>query len=743
VVVLPILLPRAAGFFASHAIAVAAQPANPSLYSGPLPRPGPDILYAAPARAAQLTNTGIWSAPPILVSGASAYRAGEYLYQDFLYDDHGANGGARDPNDKRLNGDAFSEPNGTYTYPSDPRYAGNAADLVELRLRPLANETAFRVTFNTMVDSTLAAATIALGSPGSPITAFPHGANARAQADAFVTLHGASAEFLSALSGAVPVPLTSRLDVGRRQITVYVPHQLWVPWRGMARISAGTGLWDTSTPDGPSGRYLVPRQVSDSSHPGGLGVLSPLTASAFFNLAFRFAEPFGASGGVGGTPAWWRDAAQGAALRTGDLTPFHDDIDFVKLASGVSDDSGVPRTGPLDRILASQFETEQGTDYTTVCGGNQGCKGELRGRLQPYSLYVPAQAAPVHGYGLTLLLHSLAANYNQYFGTRNQSQFGDRGSGSLVLTPEGRGPDGWYVEYAGADTFEAWAEVAARYLLDPNRTDIAGYSMGGYGTFRFGTLYPDLFARGQPTVGPPGVGIWAPPAEVQPGGRASNTYYQLESLRNLPMMMWVASADDLVPISGTQLQARRFDALGWRYEFWTYAPAEHLTLAINDQFQPAADYLGSATVDTNPPHVSYALNPKMSFSDVGLVADHAYWLGGLALRDSSGPAPLGLIDVRSEGFGVGDAAASGTQAGAGTLTGGTLGALAYTRQYQAWGSPPAAPVADRLDLKASNLSRVVIAVARAHLDCNVTLNVTTDGPLQVVLGGCGRTLNFG
>src|SRR5205807_2069471 len=125
-------------------------------------------------------------------------------------------------------------------------------------------------------------------------------------------------------------------------------------------------------------------------------------------------------------------------------------------------------------------------------------------------------------------------------------------------------------------------------------------------------------------------------------------------------------------------------------EFWTYAPAEHLTLAINDQFQPAADYLGSATVDTNPPHVSYALNPKMSFSDVGLVADHAYWLGGLALRDSSGPAPLGLIDVRSEGFGVGDAAASATQAGAGTLTGGTLGALAYTRQYQAWGSPPAA-----------------------------------------------------
>src|SRR5439155_9290921 len=64
--------------------------ASGSLYSGPGPRPGPDILYAAPATAPQLTNAGVWNAPPILVSGAGAYRNGEYLYQDFLYDDHGA-----------------------------------------------------------------------------------------------------------------------------------------------------------------------------------------------------------------------------------------------------------------------------------------------------------------------------------------------------------------------------------------------------------------------------------------------------------------------------------------------------------------------------------------------------------------------------------------------------------------------------------------------------------------------------
>src|SRR5437899_979082 len=51
-----------------------ASAASGSLYTGLGPRPGPDILYRAPAQAPQLSNSGIWSAKPILVSGSSAYR---------------------------------------------------------------------------------------------------------------------------------------------------------------------------------------------------------------------------------------------------------------------------------------------------------------------------------------------------------------------------------------------------------------------------------------------------------------------------------------------------------------------------------------------------------------------------------------------------------------------------------------------------------------------------------------------
>ena len=103
------------------------------------------------ADAPQLQNAGNWSAPPILVSGASAYRDGEFLYQDFLYDDSGAIGSPVQ-NDPRFSGNAFSRPTGTYTYPTNTVYANNAADFVELRVEPLADATAFRITLNTLKD---------------------------------------------------------------------------------------------------------------------------------------------------------------------------------------------------------------------------------------------------------------------------------------------------------------------------------------------------------------------------------------------------------------------------------------------------------------------------------------------------------------------------------------------------------------------------------------------------------------
>src|SRR5436305_1396308 len=138
---------------------------------GSATQPGPAALYQPLAKAPQLESAprSGWRAKPILISGASAYRKGEFLYQGWIYDDRGAKE-ATDPSNPMHSpggdasgGDLFSAPDGTYDYPSGPHYDENAANLIELRVKPFSRLTAFRITFNTLEDPNLIATAIAIG----------------------------------------------------------------------------------------------------------------------------------------------------------------------------------------------------------------------------------------------------------------------------------------------------------------------------------------------------------------------------------------------------------------------------------------------------------------------------------------------------------------------------------------------------------------------------------------------------
>ncbi|MGN6868008.1 MAG: glucodextranase DOMON-like domain-containing protein [Solirubrobacteraceae bacterium] len=718
--------------------AFTAAASGSSLYSGPGSRPGPAILYEPTAVAPELTNAGVWRASPILVSGTTAYRSGEFLYQDYLYDDHGAHE-LPDPTDPRASGDTFSKPNGTYTYPTGPGYANNAADLVEFRVKPTSSATAFRITLNTLQNPSLIAFSIALGGRPGQTYPFPFGANVVAPADLFLTVHPNGSQLVASLTHAgTNAPLTGpaptvHVDLQRRQIEVDVPHQAWNPGQSTVRMAMGVGLWDSS-----NGKYLLPQATADATHPGGAGAAT--SPAAFFNVAFRTAEPqpsVTAETGAVTNAAWWRDQQQGAALAAGDISPLFADVNFAKLSAGTTDNSQIPVSGSMDRILASHFEPAQGASYSGECG-LQGaedpstCVPEYQGNLQPYAVYIPAARASAGGYGMTLLLHSLSANYNQYYGSRNQSQFANRANPSIVITPEARGPDQEYEGLGAADVFEVWADIARLYPLNPAYSDITGYSMGGIGTFKLGSQFPDLFARAQPTV----------------GFETNNDV--LASMRNLPVLMWNASADELVNASDYGQTAQKLSSLGYRYELDVYQPcanslcspvlANHLMLAINDQFAPAAAFLGSATVNFNPAHVTYVADTARDHPEYGILGDHAYWVSGVTVRQSGTD---GQIDVFSHGFGTSDPVASGSQPGTGTLTGGNMGPLTYASLTQTWAPATPAPASDTLDVNATNVGTATIDPSRAHVDCNAKLNVTTDGPITVTLAGCNRTVQAG
>jgi hypothetical protein len=704
--------------------AYADTPGLPQVSSGH--RPGPDALYMPPAQAPQLDNVAPWRASPILVSGAEAYRDGEFLYQDFLNDDHGAAGVPDSNPPVGPNAFLFAPTAGTYTYPTNPVYANNAADLVEMRVRPLADATAFRVTLNTLKDANRTAFTIALGSSAASLP-WPHGAGVSSPAALFLTVHGSTAELVDAATGAAKSPApTASVDLTRRQIDVRVPHAAWDPGQSTVRMTIGVGLWNPS-----ANAYLAPQPGSATADTPGGGTPSGV---AIVNVGPRLDEPYPdqsqlptltlADSAVGAAVAarWWRERAQADALRLGDVSQFHADVDFSKLAAGTDDDSAVPKTGPIDRILASHYQFGQGLDPSKVCfdlGSNfsagASCIGRFVGQLQSYALYVPKKPQPPGGWGMTLLLHSLSANYNQYSASRNQSEIGDRGAGSLVLTPGGRGPDGFYAGIAEADTFEAWADVARHYRLDPDWTAVSGYSMGGFGTYRMLARWPDLFSRGMSTV-----------------GRAGTADDQLASLRNTPIMDWNVAGDELVPINTSEQNEQHLAANGLRFVHDLFPTADHLTLATNDEYGPAAAFLGTYRVDRNPAHVTYVVDSTEDSVAAEAIGDHAYWVSGLATRGAGD----GTIDVRSEGFGVGDPKPLGVQAGGGTLNGGYHGPLAYVERSEDWGPAPKEPVRDVLDVNATNIRAATVDAPRARVDCAAKLNVKSDGPIDVTMGGC-------
>jgi pimeloyl-ACP methyl ester carboxylesterase len=684
-----------------------AGPSGASVPSTSAPRPGPAILHAGPAHAPQLENASPWRAAPLLISGASAYRKGEFLYQDYLYDDYGAGS--------------------AYTYPTGFGYDGNAADLVEVRLKLLDEAMAVRLTYNTMENPELVAATIALGTRARP-RQLPYGANTTAPATVFVTAWGDGGAATDAASGRQQA-VSVHTDLRRRQVDVRVPFSAFDPRGRSVPMAVGTGLWDSG-----AHRYLIPQQTADATHPGGGRSASP---SAFFNVGFRYEEPW--AGSTSGGPGMWHESQQASALANGDLSPFFADVDFRKLARGTTDDlsgsvDGAPTSGLMSLVFASHFVQGQGRGVNSY-GCHEPCPDQVPdypGQLQPYTAYVPDGPMPRGGWGLVLNLHESGGNDNP--GTGLVEPVGDNAH-AIVIRPEGRGPSQWYWNAAAADAFEAWADAARRWRLNPTRTYAFGVSMGGYGTYKLSLTYPDLFARVATVVGC----VSADTSNVGPpqpsnSGPATTVIPMAASLRHIPLRAYVGAADPVCAIT-LQTQFRQtIDSLGYRYQ-WVTEPTSHEGF-IGVDYRKVGDFFAGATVTRDPAHVSYVVNGAMNQRQFGVEVDHVYWLFGITWKEQT----EGSLDVVSGGLGIGDPEASATQTSAGVEGSWTM--LPYVQQSRDWGPATRRPAIDTLTVTARNISRLVVDRQRARLTCGARLQVRTDVPLTITLSGCRRARSF-
>ena len=697
-------------------------------------RPPADLPAGVPAAAltpepALPTPQG-WPFPEAFprTSGTGRLADGAAYWSDFLYDDHGAAGiqvaqpvAALAPSD------------GTYVY-ADPKAHGNGADIFRAAVGADHDATYWRVDWNTLVDSHVPVAEWTMDTDGSTATGggpWPAGAGVRSDGfDVALVVSGRGARLL-APDGTVRAKLPVNVDMAARSFVVRVPDSVLGTPDGTWKVRLAAGV---ANADGTGFAAVSPAEGAAPGQP------------SVYNVSFRTyrQEPPQYRHGIApnqlgttSTPRltdlgnFWMEDHQAEALATGDVTPFALDVDWANLAAKETTPEPQP-TGYTNRWYVTTLDLGQGVVHDSGNGA-----GDLRpnflGRVQPYAVYVPTTYDARHPSSLTWILHSLSVMHNQYGALDPQMlQQACEDRNSICATTLGFGPDGWYFDEAEVDFWQVWRELAKAYSLDPDRTVLSGYSMGGFGTYKLGLEYPDLFAKAMPLAGPPQCGLRVAEGVGGAGGPGrcttdGDTTPLLDSARWLPFVVGQGMVDELVPFTSVVQQVQALDALNYRYYFELYPTEDHLVWATQDAFDSEIAQLGDPRRVRNPGRVTYSWYPHLSRPDLGIGPRGVYWIRDLAARDNDAGTVAHLDAVGA----LPQTAVTPQRTQHADVPGEATPSVVQQLTWQPGATSPATDVV-RLNLR--DVARLAVDTARAGIgDRAGHVDVATDGATTLLL----------
>jgi hypothetical protein len=151
----------------------------------------------------------------------------------------------------------------------------------------------------------------------------------------------------------------------------------------------------------------------------------------------------------------------------------------------------------LDTGLRRAQEIKDGTAAWPQLKGrvNRGYRSVVDGTAQPYHVTIPASYDPAKPMPLYIYLHGMS-HYVPDMGwdwAGGADRPSNGGNGNYIRVEMfGRGNNSF--RWAGeTDVMEVLASVRKRYNIDPDRIVLAGFSMGGAGSWQIGLHNPDLF----------------------------------------------------------------------------------------------------------------------------------------------------------------------------------------------------------------------------------------------------------
>ncbi len=549
-----------------------------------------------------------------LVSGTISYISGTFVWTDYAYDDRGANTvetsiigprGAAPGTAARSGGDAV------YPEWAEP---GNVADLIQLQIGESRGALEIRALLETLVDPALPILAIAFDTDANPATGaatLPGGSWPSLDPlgiDRIAVVRETGAELLGFDGGAWSRIVSLDVDIDAEANTMD------------ARIPLG----------------FFPRKGESWRAFGLLGIVDPATGGSFldgsqpiFDLAF-----------VGGEPqVQWQEMKQSDVL-VGALssTVAAVTIDRIKMQKRRTELVDERAPGFKTFLYRSALDLPEGVTQPApeVSLGQH----EYLGPYQPYQVFVPETIpegnpllVSLHGSNNNHMISIFTVPLGAYVGTsREQSEdpflismfvpdfgFNGKTADTAKIFPLGRGETLGYAGIGEIDVLEATADAVRRLGVDPDRVTLQGDSMGGFGAYRLGTRYPDLWAALIPVIG---------------HGAANRNLF--ENLGNLPIYQVNGANDPLVSYSAALEDVALLDALEIPFVFYGLLDRGHDPSANS---QCVRDNAKHYVRDTNPADIVYVVDPA-TFQidperDLEIVYDSAYWLSGIELADAT------------------------------------------------------------------------------------------------------------
>ncbi len=681
-------------------------------------------------------------------SGTGRLAGGASLWTDFLYDDYGASSLEGLPTSSFAGSSGLAGRQGDYVFPSGPA-DNNGADIFRAAVGVDANYSYWRVDWVTLADPTVPIAEWALDTDNNASTgasAWPAGAGVTSPGiDQALVVSSRGAWLINPVTGARTDVLANggklTVDPTSKSFIVAVPRTL-LPVTGTWRIRLGAGLADATGQNFAAPDVSVDGNTATSS-----------TAERLYNITFRTVaqeppvytdgmsdalialaqaqlagNPIGAALGADGiarsiTGNFWMEDDQADTLASGDVSKFSLTVNWASLAAQDSTPEPQP-TGYSTRWYTSRLDPGSGQVINDGSEGN--FKPTLLDRVQPYSVYVPTTYRPGTPMPLTWILHSLEVNYNQYGGDDPQLiQQLCQDRGSICATTEGFGPSGWYYNEAETDFWQVWHSLAQSFTLDPSRTVISGYSMGGWASYKLAFEHPDDFAGALVLDGPLICGVEAYPGANGPAfqdpacAQDGQSYPLIANARWVPYVIDQTYADELVPTTGVIAQAQQFDNLGQRYDLFIHTGGDHLAFAIEDRFDDAVTALGDPVRTVNPGSFTYDWYPSLNSSALGIGATGDYWLSGLSARNDA----YGVIaGVNAADSALPDQSVTDQRSGTSLVS----QPLPGTETKLTWKLGPTPAAASNMSLKLTDVAALAIDATAAKFPTG-TITVTSDG----------------